>query len=128
MKAYKKKSDIDLIIIPMTKEELRKYEIEANEDFWLWPDIQDDKLEMLYALETYSCKTDNSPIKKYLVVRWIIQNCQSVVVDGVLLDLFSASIIYQVAQHLMKEKKRDTFIKLFNCKIEKIAWVTRKFA
>ena len=76
---------------------------------------------MLQSIQGYTCKTDNSPIKKYLAIRWIVQNKQFVVVDDVLVDMFTASVIYQVAFYLMTKKNKDLFFKIFNSKIEIIA-------
>jgi len=114
------------LVIPMEPEELREYEIELESDWWLEPDVKDDMFRILHTVKDYTCKTEGSPIKKYLAVRWVLVWKTALLVDGVLLDIFSANVIYQVAQQLMRENNKKIFLKVFNKNIQTIAHICFK--
>ena len=107
---------MDKLVIPMNEEELKEYEIEINRDWW-YDGTSEDKLEMLYAVKDWTCKTNNSPIKKVLAFKWVLKRNQALLVDGVLLDLYSAGVIDAVYKYLIENKKKDFFLKLFNSNI-----------
>ena len=110
---------MDKLVVPMSDETLREYELELAKEWW--SDVTEDKYKMLHNVKDHTCDTDGSPIKMYLAVRWVSANQTALLIDGVLLDTFSASAIYQVAQYLMKENKKDLFLKIFSKNITTIA-------
>ncbi len=112
---------MDNLITPMTEEKLRETHIEIVKDFWLEPDVEDDMHQMLEGIKDHTCETGNSPIKKLLAIHWASANHTALLIDGVLIDAFSASAVYQVARYLRKNNKKDLFFKIFSKDITTIA-------
>lgn len=117
---------MDKLVVPMKPEDLRAYAIELESDWWLEPDYKDDLFRILHTIKDHTCDTEGSAIKKYLAVRWVLVWKTALLVDGVLLDMFTASVIYQVAQQMMKQKLRGVFFKVFKRDIQTIANVCYK--
>lgn len=111
---------MDKLVIPMTEKDLKEYEIEIEKDWWYDPSTCDGKLEILDAVKDWTCKTDGSPIKKVLAFKWVLKKKQALLIDGVLLDLFSANVIDVVYKYLIEKKKKDFFLKLFSRNITTI--------
>lgn len=104
------------LVNPMDEKELKEYQIEIEKDWW-FDGTCEDKLEILDAVKDWTCKTDGSPIKKVLAFKWVLKNNQALLVDGTLLDLYSAGVINTVYKYLIDNKKKDFFFKLFNSNI-----------
>ncbi len=107
------------LVNPMNENELKEYEIEIIKDWW-YDGTCEDKLEILDTVKDYTCKTNGSKIKKILAIKWVLKKKQCLLVDGVLLDLFSANVVNTVYEYLINNDKKDFFVKLFNTNITTI--------
>jgi len=117
---------MDKLVKPMSDEDLRAFEEYILSEHFCLTDVAEDQLNILHTVKDNTCDTEGSPIKMYLAVRWVSANQTTLLINGTLLDTFTASAIYQVAYHLLKENKKDLFLKIFKKDILTIATICLK--
>lgn len=81
-----------------------------------------EQFECLQIDSNYKVEAD-TPEKKEAAFRWIIKNCQYLIIDGFVIDQWSASIVCQVLDKVT-EKTKGRLLKL-NC-YQLIKYITSK--
>ena len=71
----------------------------------IWNEGADYILKVLAETNEYTTEV-KTPEQMYGALKWILQNKQYLVINGVLLDMFSASAVWQVVHALKKEENR----------------------